>query len=587
MNSTTESASKDATRRFEANPHEVLGDFIERRPAGQWVPQDTAILVVHGIGNQQPFDTLDQFARTLLETCRAAGGPAITMTHFTAAKPRTASGYWYDNFIRLTIGPEQPHVDIYEYYWAYHTQDPASLSDIQNWVTSVTGGARRFYAENAQLGQQYGDRSPFFGKRSEASSSRSNFRPFQYWFFITTVAHVIPATLGAVTGLLRLFSRLPILGWGFDALLRWAERREVNALAKVIGDIAIYNTNDARSKFYPVRKAILDGVVNALRYLLEPAKAAGPYRPEDWRYDRVILAGHSLGSQISFDAINRLNHLIHQGELRGCDSAGYFTDGTTRLKINSVEHVSEMLCGLVTFGSPLDKMAFFFREQTAREQYLRSQLVEHFHGFKQRPWSEQQTDGAKRLVAAPELFSRLFDDIRWRNYYDRGDLVSGSLDYYHRVVNVDCRFEPSLALDGFYLVLALCVAVAATVVAWMTLIWDPGQWLLLAFKGTGGELMAKLRGLSALDVWLLVLCVVLLVGTAAVPLAAFAARFTHSNYWGCRRLFADIIDQFLLPAQPPRHTPQPTIAPANKPAGAGAVSPAFECPHPHRATGII
>jgi len=581
MNSTPESDPKHGTRRFEANPHEVLGGLDQNRFAGQWPSQDTAILVVHGIGNQQPFDTLDQFARTLVETFRAAGRDAITLTHFTAAKPSPgACGFWYDSFIRLTIGPEQPHLDIYEYYWACQTQDKASLGDIQNWVTNVTGGARRFYHENAELGLQYSDSSPFFAKQSPTAPARGNFKPFRYWFFVTTVAHVIPATLGALTGLLRLLARIPIAGLGFDSLLHWVERREVSALANVIGDIAIYNTADAKSKFYAVRKSILDGAVDALRYLLEPAGEAGPFRPEDWRYDRVILAGHSLGSQIAFDAINRLNHLIHQGDLRGCDRAGYFTDGTTRLKMQGADHISEMLCGLATFGSPLDKMAFFFREETAKEQYLRAQLIEHFHGFKQRFWSGQETDNARRLAAAPELFSRLFDDIRWRNYYDRGDLVSGSLDYYQKVVNVTCRFQPTLALGEFYVVLGLCLVIAALVIVWMGLIWSPGPWLLLLLKGTGSEWMAKLRELSALDVWLLLLCVLLLVGSAAVPLAAFATRFTHSNYWNCRRMFADIVDQFLLPPEPPRHTPRSTAGLAGH--TAAAAGPArIECAHHH------
>ena len=90
MNLGTEPESKDAAAIPEANPHVVLAVLEENHLAGQWVAQDTAMLVVHGIGNQQPFDTLDQFARTLVETCRAAGRGGITMTHFSAAKPSHA-----------------------------------------------------------------------------------------------------------------------------------------------------------------------------------------------------------------------------------------------------------------------------------------------------------------------------------------------------------------------------------------------------------------------------------------------------------------------------------------------------------------
>ncbi|HXT40257.1 MAG TPA: hypothetical protein VN887_09555 [Candidatus Angelobacter sp.] len=582
MNSANQSVPPGPAGKFDPNPDGALGEFPERHFADRWPSQDTAVLVVHGIGNQEPFDTLDQFARTLVETLRAGGRDAITMTHMTAMKPsRSSGGFWYDNFIRLAIGPERPHVDIFEYYWAYQTEGKASLGDIQNWVAQVTRGAEKFYRENEGLGQRYGGDSLFFRKHRPGAnaSPRGGFRPLRYWFFIATVAHVIPAALGAVTGTLGFLSKVPIVGWSFDWLLRWVERREVNALANVVGDIAIYNTTDAKSRFYAVHKAILDGAVNALRYLLQPASANGPYRPEDWRYDRVILAGHSLGSQISFDAINRLNHLIHQGELRGCDRSGYFTDGTAPLRTQSGGHISEMLCGLVTFGSPLDKMAFFFREQTEKEQYLRSQIIEHFHGFKQRPWSLQQTDGAKRLLATPQLFSRLFDDIRWRNYHDRGDLVSGSLDYYEKVANVDCRFQPSLSLGEFWTVLSLCVVIAALVLWWMARIWNPGQWVALFLYGTGAELTEKLRQLSAADVWLLVFCLLLLAGAAAVPLMAFAARFTHSNYWNCRRMFADIVDRFILPVEPTRHDPQSNGDDGN---GAAGAVPKLGCPHAHR-----
>ena len=35
---------------------------------------------------------------------------------------------------------------------------------------------------------------------------------------------------------------------------------------------------------------------------------------------------------------------------------------------------------------------------------------------------------------------RLLEDIPWRNYFDNKDYVSGALDYYHKLVNIDCRY---------------------------------------------------------------------------------------------------------------------------------------------------
>src|SRR5439155_18730787 len=109
-----------------------------------------------------------------------------------------------------------------------------------------------------------------------------------------------------------------------------------------------------------------------------------------WEYARVIVAGHSLGSQVSFDAINRLNLYVTQSVLKGFDSQGrFFLNGQTT-QIAGLSNVAELLCGFVTFGSPLDKMAYFLRAQSEKEQFLRQQIIEHYHGFKQRDWSAQE-----------------------------------------------------------------------------------------------------------------------------------------------------------------------------------------------------
>lgn len=49
-----------------------------------WVKQPTAILVIHGVGEQNPFDTLDSFTRTLLPVLEAEAkkdGHALVRRH--------------------------------------------------------------------------------------------------------------------------------------------------------------------------------------------------------------------------------------------------------------------------------------------------------------------------------------------------------------------------------------------------------------------------------------------------------------------------------------------------------------------------
>jgi pimeloyl-ACP methyl ester carboxylesterase len=181
-----------------------------------------------------------------------------------------------------------------------------------------------------------------------------------------------------------------------NPLFKWIE----TVLVNFIGDIVIYTASDARSRFYDARLRILDGAVEALRGLLE-----------EGRYGRVIVAGHSLGSVIAFDALNRLNQMMNLGVV----------DARLAKKIQD----------FVTFGSPLDKIAFFFRERTRDDEYIRRQILQHFHSFKARPLSEQPNP---KEISDP--FRALLEHVRWINFWDPADPISGCLDFYRVDQNV-------------------------------------------------------------------------------------------------------------------------------------------------------
>jgi hypothetical protein len=242
---------------------------------------------------------------------------------------------------------------------------------------------------------------------------------------------------------LNLLRGIPWIGRLAYALGEKLEKSAINVLTSVAGDVAAYNTLDPKYHLYTVRKKILGGAVAALRYLLEPSND-GPYKKSDWLYGKVLLAGHSLGSQVAFDAINRFDHLLSQGEIRGADSNGF-------LILNgkpSRQKISDRLAGLVTFGCPLDKVAFFFREHCGKERYLQQQILENFHCFKQRDWSLAQDDPPFKLKST---LARLLEDMPWRNYFDPNDPISGGLDFYHELTNINCHFEEGTKqkLPGF------------------------------------------------------------------------------------------------------------------------------------------
>jgi hypothetical protein len=241
-------------------------------------------------------------------------------------------------------------------------------------------------------------------------------------------------------GLASLVSKIPLLGPFGEKIIKMLNLRVSNSLRNVVGDLAIYNSIDPKSSFYKVRKEILKGAVNALKSLLELSDdnrvVPGGKNTGRIDYGRVILAGHSLGSQIAFDAVNRLSQMISGGKMVGIDTAGNYldTDGNAvRVAAGGVtlKNISEQFCGLVTFGSPLDKIAFFLRQQAPDEEYLRLQILRNYHSFKQKEWLELSK--IKYRLESP--YARIFDDIRWYNYHDAADPISGRLDYYAKVRN--------------------------------------------------------------------------------------------------------------------------------------------------------
>jgi hypothetical protein len=396
---------------------------LSRKETGRWIGQHTAMLVVHGIGNQVPLGTLDSLSRTLLETLQELTGEELCLQH--QFEKLSDGDIWFNNYIRIKrkkdLGnPEAFHLDLYEYYWAACTQDTASLDQIRLWIRDTVKQARRFYNENGDLLRKTSSTSAFIG-----SSGKLNW--FKYSSMLFLVGQVIPSIMWLASWLPRIARLIPVVGSFLSSALSSALKNSSYSFANVIGDIVVYNTTDPKSNHFKVRRQVLAGAVTCLRRLVEPEEDQ-PHGP----YGRVLLAGHSLGSQIAFDALNRLNHLITQNDLRGINSDGTYTEPS-----NGFSRITDVLGGFITFGSPLDKIAFFIREQSEKYEYIKIQMLRNYHCFKQRSMPIIPTPKFMLDPAIP----RLFDDIRWINYHDKHDPVSGKLDFYEKLVNVHCDFR--------------------------------------------------------------------------------------------------------------------------------------------------
>lgn len=165
-------------------------------------------------------------------------------------------------------------------------------------------------------------------------------------------------------------------------------------LIQFVGDVAIYVSPHLVDRFFDLRVRIKKVVWRAAR-----AVYACPGDDDELLYEDVVVVGHSLGSVIVYDVLNRL---INDDDLCGgaappcCDDA-------------PVEdlRVCDRTKLLLTFGSPLDKTAFIFARHDP-------------HGGSER---DALAASVQPLIARERTFP-------WINIWTPFDILGGSVKFY-------------------------------------------------------------------------------------------------------------------------------------------------------------
>jgi hypothetical protein len=138
-------------------------------------------------------------------------------------------------------------------------------------------------------------------------------------------------------------------------------------------------------------------------------------------YDQIIIAGHSLGSVIAYDTLNRIILQINAGMID--------------------QKKAEKIKGLVTFGSPLDKIAFFFGENVTPKEKIRRKILADTHTFRTISLLDDKSD-----IDKPDPFW-VFPEVRWLNFWHPKDFISGKLDLYD-LSKVQPKYVGTLKEDG-------------------------------------------------------------------------------------------------------------------------------------------
>jgi hypothetical protein len=191
-------------------------------------------------------------------------------------------------------------------------------------------------------------------------------------------------------------------------------------LTSAIGCLAVYLGADDLSKNFAARSQILHECTTLLIDLLAGHDQTDAPNNE-WTYDEVLLAGHSLGSVIAYDSLSQL--IVR-------DLAKDPTLGDVPLK---------KVKGLLTFGCPLNKVVYFFRARTNRRTNVLSQILYTLHAFRLRTPLPPE---ANPEISVPHPFPKnlpFAPDFRWYNAYSPFDIISGRMQFY--IADLDVPVE--------------------------------------------------------------------------------------------------------------------------------------------------
>jgi hypothetical protein len=156
-------------------------------------------------------------------------------------------------------------------------------------------------------------------------------------------------------------------------------------LIEYVGDVAIYITPNKVDRFSETREKIKDTARQSASAVYLAMNREG----NAFEYEKIAVIGHSLGSVIAYDTLNRLinDDRLSQDKLR----------------------IAGRTCLFETFGSPLNKIAFLFTIQGKDSYQIREQLAE---------------------VVQPMIMNYGYRPFPWINVRSANDIISGEVYLY-------------------------------------------------------------------------------------------------------------------------------------------------------------
>ena len=356
----------------------------------------TALVLLHGIGEQRPMETVRGFVDGLFDE-RGRSKPDRLSELFEVR--------------RLDVRTSGLNVDCYELYWAHHMQG-SSWWHIAKWLW------RMFRTPGRELSKMSSHLNPHLYTRTRIIVT--------LLVFMTVLITVV--STAAVKGMEGTFLGAALIT-AVALIIWWANYQ----ILGVIGDAAQYL--DSAPHNVGIRQAVRSECVRFLRTLSEA---------DDPSYARIVLVGHSLGSVIAYDAIRLLwaqlkpHTTLHTGEcdihsvLSKLDASERPQSGTwlspQRALFNQIRPTGGShwkISDLITIGSPLTHAPLLLAESVdefcclIEQRELPTSPPQKDQGKTYAGWEE--SIGIKLHHAAP------FAVTQWTNVYFPSDPIGGRL----------------------------------------------------------------------------------------------------------------------------------------------------------------
>lgn len=383
--------------------------------------QRQAVVIIHGIGEQRPIETLRGLVKGIAKHWQYKNGAGKEALFWE--KPDHAYGNYETRKMTLLDEDDNSKTDFFELYWAHHMQQNSFLH-IKDWLSRILF------------------RMP--------QTVPQRLRPIFYFLWVLIIAFVFLIVLGIVHNDLSDFEvKIKTFLAALTAI--FVVGIISKPLFEYLGDAGRYL--DPKPSNISERQAIRQEGVKLLQKLQDSG-----------RYNRIVLVGHSLGSVIAYDLVKFLwndnfkdydpqkaeilyknrepndvatpiyrsqeaGEKLQRGEINIDQYQQYQEEGYEYYKAIGNKW---LLTDLVTIGSPLTYAGYLFadnykifEELKAYREYptcpplLQDTVVSNIED------SEQTLSNGIRVKRFNH--SSPFGITKWTNFYYTSDYIGGAL----------------------------------------------------------------------------------------------------------------------------------------------------------------